>query len=317
MYKCLCGKSFKEKISCSRHQSTCLVYREDYKKRKKIRVYKEEGVDHVICKICGYKARDLSAHFRYARPPHIKLKEYRQMYPDARIACSDVELKRKKTNMKLHGNPNYRNSDAQSAGIRKAMSDPSVIERMRETKQRRYGDPNYVNIEARKKTLMERYGTDNAMKVPEIAKKSRRIFNSLYKDNPVNRTPTVLKEDLIDRHLKKGQTLREIGNDLGHSAEVISYWMKKYGIMVKRKIVSSVVKQHVPPVESVKFYLEMCKQYGKVLSFSDIGKLTENKRCQRLKRLFNKGKPYHHLKEELRKAALREDLWSDFLKEFK
>lgn len=180
MYTCICGKSFEKKIVCSRHQSTCLVYRKKYKKEKKVAEYKEEDIDHVVCRICGYKARDLGAHFRYARFPHVKLKEYRKMYPDARIACIDVENKRKRTNEELHGDPNYRNSDAQSESIRKAMSDPSVIERIRKTKKERYGDPGFVNTEVRKKTLLKRYGVDNPMKNPEIVAKAVRTSKILY-----------------------------------------------------------------------------------------------------------------------------------------
>lgn len=183
MYTCVCGKSFEKKITCSRHQSTCLTYRRERKKEKKEVEYKEENVDHVVCKICGYKARDLGAHFRYARSPHIKLKEYRKIYPDARIACIDVENKRKSTNKKLHGDPNYRNSDVQSESIRKAMSDPSVMERIRKTKQERYGDPGFVNAEARKKTLLKKYGVDNPMKNPEIAAKAVKTSKILYGDD--------------------------------------------------------------------------------------------------------------------------------------
>lgn len=180
MYTCICGKSFENKISCARHQSTCLIYRDKLKKEKKVKNYKEENIDHVVCKICGYKARDLGAHFRYARSPHMNLKEYRKTYPDARIACSDVENKRKRTNKELHGDPNYRNSDAQSVSLREAMSDPALKERIRKTKKERYGDPCFVNMEARKRTLLKKYGVDNAMKNPEIVAKAIKTSKILY-----------------------------------------------------------------------------------------------------------------------------------------
>lgn len=70
------------------------------------------------------------------------------------------------------------------------------------------------------------------------------------------------------------------------------------------------------PADYVADYLKTCKSKNKILSFYVYEKETGNP-ATRLKRLFNKGKPYHHLKERLFEIALREDLWEEFLKEFK
>jgi len=179
MFECVCGKCFDNDISLSRHKSTCLIYRETLKK-KRHRVFREENVDHVICRFCGYKARDIGAHLRYSKAPHPDRKQYRKLFPDARIACEDIETVRKKTCKRVHGDPNYRNADLQSMSVKKAFSNPELIERIKKTKMERYGNSGYVNIEARKKTLMQKYGVDNPMKCPEIARKTSETMKKLY-----------------------------------------------------------------------------------------------------------------------------------------
>jgi hypothetical protein len=235
MFTCVCGKVFEEKISGVRHQSTCMVYREEHKRKKKVVEYREEEVDHVVCKVCGYKARDLGAHFRYARSPHINLKEYREKYPDARIACADVENKRKKTNKKRHGDPNYRNSDAQSASIRKAMSNPSVMKRIRKTKKERYGDPGFVNVEARKKTLLKKYGVDNAMKDPCIAMKAVKTSTVLYGDDYMEKIQAMRKTkgkeltaEVLKELVKQGLSDEAIGKMYGLSGVTVGSRRDKY-----------------------------------------------------------------------------------------
>lgn len=66
------------------------------------------------------------------------------------------------------------------------------------------------------------------------------------------------------------------------------------------------------PIKHVQDYLSACKTAGKVLSFYEFEKITGHP-ATRLKRLFNAGKPYHHLIEELKLIAVDESLWPDFL----
>ena len=96
----------------------------------------------------------------------------------------------------------------------------------------------------------------------------------------------------------------------------ISYWMKKYNIKVHKKVVVPKSKEFVSPKKTVEEYLNTCLEKDDVLPFSKFGALTEDKKHQRLKRLFNSGKPYHHLRDELKEVALKPDLWPDFLNKF-
>jgi len=178
-FLCVCGKSLGTRIALARHKATCKVYR-----NKPVQIvekkHEKENVDHVVCQYCGYKARDIGAHLRYSKKPHPNRAEYKSLYQAARIACQDVERVRKKTCEKTYGDPNYRNSDLQSITLTKVFSDPVLLERIRKTKQERYGNSGYVNVEARKRTLKERYGVDNPMKNKEIAEKTSKTMKLLY-----------------------------------------------------------------------------------------------------------------------------------------
>ncbi len=69
------------------------------------------------------------------------------------------------------------------------------------------------------------------------------------------------------------------------------------------------------PLEKVKDYLNECQSRGKLLSFYDYEKET-GKPATRLKRLFNSGKSYSYLFEELKSVALKPECWDEFLKKF-
>jgi len=66
------------------------------------------------------------------------------------------------------------------------------------------------------------------------------------------------------------------------------------------------------PVEHTQGFLEACRASGQVLTFYEYMKVTGHP-DSRLKRLFNTGRPYHHLLDELRSVALDEAKWSEFL----
>lgn len=314
MNKCECGKTFDNPISCSRHKSTCAIYKKTIKKIEP--KFEQEGVDHVVCIYCGYKARDLVRHLYTAFFPHPNLKQYREKYPEAKIVCSNVNVIRKRTNKVLHGDENYRNRDQQSVGIREAFrTKPEILDQIRETKLSRYGDSGYVNYEQRKKTMLARYGVDNPMKNPETVKKALETKRVLYTDNPIQRTP-VIEKTTLENFYKPGVTLEDTAKELGVSVGMVSYWMKKYGLEVKRKLVYPKNKEYVHPKSIVKEYLDYCKQKNKVLSFSEYGLLTEDKKKQRIKRLFGTGKKFHFLLSSLKDVCLNDTLWENFLSNF-
>jgi nucleoid DNA-binding protein len=137
-----------------------------------------------------------------------------------------------------------------------------------------------------------------------------KIFNWERKD-------VVSKEELIKLHHIEGLTFGEIGKKLGYTAEGVSYWMKKHGVEVHKKVISSKFKEHTDNKTDVKEYLEYCLKNGRVLSFSEFGKLTADKKNQKLKRLFNAGKSYQHLKSVINEIALHPELWAEFLVKIK
>jgi hypothetical protein len=217
-------------------------------------IFSFEGKDHVVCRVCNYKARDLTRHLFTAQSPHLSLLEYRKMFPDARLVCTDVDKKRRNTSLNLHGSETYRNRDAQSIGVRIAYADGTASKKVRATKLARYGDGGYVNSEKRKKTMIEKYGVANPMKNPALVQKAAKTRALLYKDNPIIRPPRIEKTVLEDLHGVRKMTMGEIGKILGVSEAVVSYWARKHGVKVVKRIV-------VPKNLSG---LKWNKNYGKV-----------------------------------------------------
>jgi len=313
MNSCLCGKTFDNAISCSRHKATCIVYRN--RPREPVKEFQQEGVDHVVCAYCGHKARDLTRHLKAMPPPHPNPSEYKERFPGVSIVCSDVDLKRRATTMALHGSETYRNKIMQSAGVRRALrNDPDIIRRVGRTKAERYGDSGYVNSEKRRNTMLKRYGVDNPMKNPASVMKALKTKKILYEDNPTQRPPVLEKSVLENRHHVLGKTLHEIGDEFHVSEAVVSYWMKKHGIQVKRKIVIPKTKEFIRPEVTVREYLEHCAKLGTYIGFLLYGTQTEACKAQRLKRLFNKGRVYHALLSELKTVAGHVDRIDEFLK---
>lgn len=314
MPQCLCGKNFETDLSCSRHKSSCKVYRLYLKKNKdqKFRVFLIEGEDHIACAYCGYRARDITRHLMRSIFPHPTLSEYRKIYPNKYLICSQVEKKRKETCLKIHGDENYRNSEAQRLGVERAFRETDVLNRIRKTKLERYGDPGYVNVEKRKKTNLKKYGYENPMKNIEVAQKVVKTRQILYGDNPVNRPP-LISSAVLEDCVNKKMTLSDIGEQFNCSEAVVSYWMKKHGILFSKKIVIPKNKEFITPENIIKDYFETCKKCNKVLSFSAYGELTEDKKKQRIKRLFNRHGKLNFLIDELRLCALNESLWDEFL----
>jgi len=69
------------------------------------------------------------------------------------------------------------------------------------------------------------------------------------------------------------------------------------------------------PVEIIEDYFKVCVEHNEALSLYRYGKLTETSRCTKMKRLFNKGKKYHHLKGRLAVAVFDKSERDKLLKE--
>jgi hypothetical protein len=89
--------------------------------------------------------------------------------------------------------------------------------------------------------------------------------------------------------------------------------MKKHEIPVHKTVVSPTERAYLPVRGIVLEYLEKCTEKNQVLSFNEYGDITEDKKKQRLKRLFNEGRRFNEYKDELKKVALNKDLWEEFL----
>lgn len=163
-------------------------------------------------------------------------------------------------------------------------------------------------------SLLEKYGVSNVACLPKI--KAKGVQTSIKKyGKAFNYThiPFLPKEDLIDLHLRQKLTLGEIGKRYELTAAGVSYWMKIYGIEVIKRVVYPRSKQYLSGKDIVEKYLIKCLELNKILSFYEYGNTGKDRDNLRMKRLFNKGKIYSHLKNELFKIAVFPNRWPDFL----
>ena len=195
-----------------------------------------------------------------------------------------------------------------------SLRDPNVRAKGCETKQALYGDPNFTNREKAKETCLEKYGVENIAHIPGVIDKRKATLLERYgKLFNWERKDIYTKEELIKLHHEQGLSLKEIGDLRGVTSVSVSYWMQKHGVTVHKKIVVPKTKEFTSSKEVVKEYLETCFEKGEVLSFINYGKITEDRKNQKMKRLFNAGKPYNHLREELSTVALDKTLWDAFI----
>jgi hypothetical protein len=262
----------------------------------------------LVCKICGVARTNLHRHLDVEH--QMSSEQYKNIYGEP-VVDSSVEEKRKGTCLEKYGDSNYKNEEAKKISNEKYIgghpfSDPRLRAKACETKEQLYGDRNFTNRDKAKETCLERYGVANVSNVPEVVEKRvktciqryGKIFNWERKD-------AFTREELVELHHNQGLTLGEIGAKFGQTPEGISYWMKKLGVEVYKKVVVPKFKEYSNSKDDVREYFEYCLKEKQLLSFSEFGKMTSDKKNQKLKRLFNAGKLYNHLKSELIGVALK------------
>lgn len=156
-----------------------------------------------------------------------------------------------------------------------------------------------------------------------ISENNNNNSNFFYEKKGIKKRRAYRKEDIgmaisifKNVYQERGTSRRpyQDGKILGIPAHVLE---KKYGSWNNfiKKCGLTPEYEAKSPKEHVETYLKNCLEQNTVLSFLDFQKLTGNHKG-RLKRLFDKGKKYHHLKESLKEVALKQELWPDFLKNF-
>lgn len=273
----------------------------------------------VKCDICGCLRFDLTKHLKKAH--NLTVSEYKDRYSSV-VISPDVERKRKETCKNRYGLENYKNREAIALSNEiyeggHSLKDPAIREKGRETKKQKYGDPNFTNREKAKQTCKERYGVEYSGAIPDAVEKRvntlkeryGRVFNI---DVPHNKKE--IPTDFKDRYLS-GEATSVLALHYGVSGPTITRWAKDLGLV--RKVVLMSERKVMSPDEIVFEYFDSCIKEKKVLSFYDFGKLKGNKYQGKLKRLFNKGKKFHDLKQELFDSALDLKKQSEFLEKLK
>jgi len=271
----------------------------------------------ITCAICKIERMDLTRHIKEFH--RMTVEDYKKQY-QVEIVDPLVDIKRKETSMERYGDPNYKNEEAKKLSNEifeggHSLSDPEVREKACETKMNLYGDPNFTNREKAQQTLKEKYGVTNISHIPGVIEKRIDTLKARYgKIFNWEREDLISREDLIRMHHEENLSLAEIGKKFNIVDRTVAYWMKKHGVEVHKKIVSPKFKEYTSAEEAIKEYFEYCLKNKLVLSFNDFGSMTEDRKMQKLKRLFNSGKIYSYLKEELKVVALQPELWPDFFK---
>lgn len=271
-------------------------------------------MDTVVCALCGHEAVDLTWHLRKVHK--MKASKYRERYGD--FVSPSVAEKRRRTNMERHGVPHFTNRPAAALTNKTfegghSLRDPEVRRKAADTKEARYGDRNYTNRSKAKSTCRDRYGVDHAGSIPEVIKKRVATLKERYGkvfnvDEPPNKThpPGGFAVDYVS-----GMTMGNLSRKYGVSEPTLRRWVSVIGVSRSNPVPSERVVES--PIDIVAGYFESCDEKGDVLSFGEYGKLRGSRLTTKLKRLFNAGKPYAHLKASLFAAARDKGLRDSFL----
>ncbi len=271
----------------------------------------------VKCAICGHEGKDITIHLKMIH--NLTSSEYKQQYPNTKIVCGAVELKRKETCKEVYGNENYKNKEGALLSNETfegghSLRDPAVLAKIHETKQKLYGDPGYTNREQAKQTCLEKYGVEYTCQVPEVIEKRVATLKAKYGkvfniDRPHNKKdpPDTFKEDYIG-----GRSINELCKKYDISEPTLTRWLKELNL--PRRGVASSERIFLSPAEMTTIYMKDCLEQGRVITFYEYSRIKGQRYGLKIKRLFSSKAPYGSLFDELTQVALKPELWGDFLK---
>jgi hypothetical protein len=270
---------------------------------------------NVVCAICKHEANDLRYHIE--RCHNLTSEKYKALY-NSPVVSDSVLKKRRETSLERYGEEHFTNRPAASLSFQEyegghPLKDSGIKAQIRVTKEKLYGDPTYTNREKAKRTSLERYGTEYTCAAPEVIKKRIETLKSRYGrvfnvDRPHNKTdaPT----DFVESYMK-GTPMDKLSLMYGVSEPVISRWVKESDL--KRSYVEKSDRIIETPHKIVSEYFQECLTQNKALSFYEYGKIRGANYTLKMKRLFNAGKRYYSLKEELFKVTLDVDAQNAFI----
>lgn len=250
----------------------------------------------LTCSYCGYQGKTLVRHLTTAMPPHPDISAYRLMYPGEKMVSETIEILRSDT-LTRRGIKRGRKRGTVYLG---------VSEKIAATKMRQHGQAGYNNPDKRRRTMLERYGVENPMKLQNIKDKALRSRELLKDDD----NSSIITKDALEKRFLMGKGVAQVSEELSTAPWVIRKLVKDYGLVapIVRK---SPVK--CTPVESVRRYLKKCQNMNKVLSFTEYGAIEGFRFYNRMIRLFGSHARYGYLLEDLKAIALNPDSWDGFL----
>lgn len=271
--------------------------------------------DLVGCVLCGFRAKNLRYHIE--RDHNMSTKEYKDKFSSP-LESDSVKKKRESTSFKKYGEKHFTNREAANFSYLvyeggHPFKDPKCREKAKKTKEKLYGDPNFTNREKAKATNMERYGVEHTCAAKKVIQKRldtlRQRYGKVFNiEEPHNKThpPESFRGDYLS-----GLPIETLSSKYGVSELTISAWTKRLNLLRGNARPGERIVQTAEDI--VIDYLNTCYEIGKSLSFYEYGKVKGTKYCNKLKRLFNKGKKYEHLKKDLFEASAEKELKYSFL----
>jgi hypothetical protein len=272
----------------------------------------------VRCSICGHEAKSIVFHIRNFHS--METEDYKSKY-GGEIEAPEVNQKREKTSLERYGVKHYTNREAANFSFQQyegghPFKDKSIRDKANATKEEKYGDPNYTNKEKTKQTNLERYGVEHSCANKQVIEKRIKTLKDRYGrvfnvDTPHNKTD--VPEDFKDKFYSN-KTIEELSQHYKVSDPTVSRWIKEIGI--KREAVKATERDLIGTVDLVLDYFKCCVENKETLSFYAYGKIKGQSYCLKMKRLFNAGKRYSSLKNELFKLVSEGNLTKEFMENF-
>ena len=88
----------------------------------------QEGIDYVICPLCGVSKEDLGVHLSYVH--QIPKEKRKELFPDLQIRCSKYTEKKNQTCIDRYGSVS-------------PLTDPKIKQKAKDTTRKNYGVDNH------------------------------------------------------------------------------------------------------------------------------------------------------------------------------
>lgn len=135
-----------------------------------------EGVDYVVCRICGGRFKLLDSHL--PRTHNMTKEQYLKLYPDSLLICEVSVQHRKDAQDKIDA------TNLERYGVKRPTQSEKIRDKVKATNIERFGAEHPMQTEKSKnkykETSMRNYGVDNPLKSKEVQDKMKQTNLEKY-----------------------------------------------------------------------------------------------------------------------------------------